>query len=44
MVKNINSTHRIEGVPTQFGLAGAREASIQNVGGGKLLTAAVEKE
>ncbi|DAA73935.1 TPA_exp: Uncharacterized protein A8136_3921 [Trichophyton benhamiae CBS 112371] len=44
MVKNINSTHRIEGVPTQFGLAGAREASIQNVGGGKLLTAVVEKE
>ena len=27
MVKNINSTHRIEGVPTQFGLTGALETS-----------------
>ena len=27
MVKNINSTHRIEGVPNQFGLAGAIAAS-----------------
>ncbi|MCJ1339982.1 Sphingolipid C9-methyltransferase 2 [Bachmanniomyces sp. S44760] len=26
-VKNINSTHRIEGVPTQFGLAGALASS-----------------
>jgi len=27
MVKNINSTHRIEGVPSQFGLEGALAAS-----------------
>ena len=27
MVKNINSTHRIEGVPSQFGLQGALAAS-----------------
>ena len=27
MVKNINSTHRIEGVPTQFGIHGAFGAS-----------------
>ena len=26
-MKNINSTHRIEGVPSQFGLQGALEAS-----------------
>ena len=26
-MKNINSTHRIEGVPTQFGLEGALAAS-----------------
>ena len=27
MVKNINSTHRIEGVPSQYGLQGALAAS-----------------
>lgn len=27
LVKNINSTHRIEGIPTQFGLSGALNAS-----------------
>ncbi|CAK3852451.1 fatty acid methyltransferase [Lecanosticta acicola] len=27
LVKNINSTHRVEGIPTQFGLAGALEHS-----------------
>ena len=27
LVKNINSTHRIEGVPTQFSLSGALNAS-----------------
>ena len=27
LVKNINSTHRIEGVPTQFNLKGALDAS-----------------
>lgn len=27
MVKNINSTHRIEGIPTQFGLERALDAS-----------------
>ena len=42
LVKNINSTHRIEGVPSQFGLLGALAASkaataankAENVGGG----------
>lgn len=42
LVKNINSTHRIEGVPTQFGLRGALAASnvdaaanrFKNVAGG----------
>ena len=28
LVKNINSTHRIEGVPSQFGLQGAVAASL----------------
>jgi sphingolipid C9-methyltransferase len=23
LIKNINSTHRVEGIPTQFGLSGA---------------------
>ncbi|EFW14402.1 cyclopropane-fatty-acyl-phospholipid synthase [Coccidioides posadasii str. Silveira] len=41
MVKNINSTHRVEGIPTQFGLSGARTAAIENVGKGTLLTANV---
>ena len=27
MVKNINSTHRVEGIPNQFGLQGALAAS-----------------
>jgi len=27
LVKNINSTHRIEGIPTQFNLSGALNAS-----------------
>lgn len=43
MVKNINSTHRIEGVDRQYGLSGAREASIKNVGNGQLLSAHVTK-
>ena len=42
LVKNINSTHRIEGVPSQFGLTGALAASevdaaanrLKNVAGG----------
>lgn len=34
LVKNINSTHRIEGINTQFALAGARESAIQRVGHG----------
>ena len=32
LVKNINSTHRVEGIPTQFGLAGALAASKATVG------------
>jgi cyclopropane-fatty-acyl-phospholipid synthase len=36
MVKNINSTHRIEGIDSQFGLKGARQAAIDNVGHGAL--------
>lgn len=27
MVKNLNSTHRVEGIPSQFGLQGALAAS-----------------
>jgi cyclopropane-fatty-acyl-phospholipid synthase len=27
VVKNLNSTHRINGVPSQYGLTGALEAS-----------------
>lgn len=34
MVKNINSTHRIEGIDSQYGLKGARQAAIDNVGHG----------
>jgi len=38
MVKNINSTHRVEGIPTQFNLKGALEAS-QMAGKSKFPTA-----
>ncbi|KAI0526462.1 S-adenosyl-L-methionine-dependent methyltransferase [Xylaria bambusicola] len=31
LVKNINSTHRIEGVPTQYGLKGAFDAAAKKV-------------
>lgn len=31
LVKNINSTHRIEGIPTQFGLTGALKKAIGKV-------------
>ncbi|WEW60028.1 Sphingolipid C9-methyltransferase 2 [Emydomyces testavorans] len=41
MVKNINSTHRVEGIPSQFALSGARTASIETVGKGTLPTANV---
>jgi hypothetical protein len=27
LVKNLNSTHRVEGIPTQFGLSGALAAA-----------------
>lgn len=27
MVKNLNSTHRVEGIPSQYGLQGALAAS-----------------
>jgi hypothetical protein len=30
-VKNINSTHRVEGIPSQFGLSGALAARKFNV-------------
>jgi sphingolipid C9-methyltransferase len=34
LVKNINSTHRVEGIPSQFGLAGALAAGqVRNTGG-----------
>ncbi|EAW19444.1 putative cyclopropane-fatty-acyl-phospholipid synthase [Aspergillus fischeri NRRL 181] len=36
MVKNINSAHRIEGIDSQYGLKGARQAAIDNVGHGVL--------
>ena len=35
LVKNINSTHRIEGVPTQFGLEGALAAGKAHLLGGE---------
>jgi sphingolipid C9-methyltransferase len=31
LVKNINSTHRVEGIPTQFGLSGALASGKFNV-------------
>lgn len=34
LVKNINSTHRVEGIPSQFGLAGALAAGQAHVAGG----------
>lgn len=36
LVKNINSTHRVEGIPSQYGLSGAREAAIARAGTGAL--------
>ncbi|KAK2750189.1 Sphingolipid C9-methyltransferase 2 [Myotisia sp. PD_48] len=39
MVKNINSTHRVEGIPSQYALSGSRSASIQNSGNGELPSA-----
>ena len=36
LVKNINSTHRVEGVETQFGLAGALAASKVNQAANKV--------
>lgn len=40
LVKNINSTHRIEGISTQFGLGGALAASKVRLAAGKVLGAA----
>ncbi|KAA8642122.1 hypothetical protein EYZ11_001230 [Aspergillus tanneri] len=34
LVKNINSTHRVDGIKTQFGLKGAIQAAAENVGNG----------
>lgn len=31
-MKNINSTHRIDGIATQHGLAGARQSAIDRAG------------
>ncbi|KAJ5752493.1 hypothetical protein N7520_009410 [Penicillium odoratum] len=33
LVKNINSTHRVEGIHSQFGLTGARQAAIDRANG-----------
>lgn len=41
LVKNINSTHRIEGIDTQYGITGARQTAIDNVGHGSLPSAHV---
>ncbi|PGH00512.1 cyclopropane-fatty-acyl-phospholipid synthase [Blastomyces parvus] len=38
-VKNINSTHRVEAIPSQFALTAAREASMKNVGNGSVPSA-----
>ena len=40
LVKNINSTHRIEGVPNQYGLHGALAASKVSIAGEKVKSAA----
>jgi cyclopropane-fatty-acyl-phospholipid synthase len=32
LVKNINSTHRIEGISSQFGINGARQVAIDGSG------------
>jgi cyclopropane-fatty-acyl-phospholipid synthase len=40
-VKNINSTHRVEGIHSQYALSGARQAAIDDVGHGKLPSAHV---
>lgn len=39
LVKNINSTHRIEGIKTQYGLNGARQAAVEKVGNGAVPSA-----
>ncbi|OJJ42955.1 hypothetical protein ASPZODRAFT_136822 [Penicilliopsis zonata CBS 506.65] len=39
LVKNINSTHRVEGISSQYGLAGARQAAIDTVGHGSVPSA-----
>ena len=36
LVKNINSTHRVEGIPSQFGLTGALAAGQAHIAGGKV--------
>ncbi|KAI1916589.1 Sphingolipid C9-methyltransferase 2 [Ophidiomyces ophidiicola] len=41
MVKNINSTHRVEGINSQFGLSGARTTSVETVGKGEVPSANV---
>ncbi|KAK2755502.1 Sphingolipid C9-methyltransferase 2 [Arachnomyces sp. PD_36] len=41
LVKNINSTHRVEGINTQFGLTGAREHAEQTIGNGSVPSAHV---
>lgn len=33
LVKNINSTHRVEGIPSQFGLSGAYDNSEADIKG-----------
>jgi len=35
LVKNINSTHRVEGIDTQFGLSGALKAGLAKLGAAK---------
>lgn len=40
LVKNINSTHRVEGIPSQFGLAGALAASKVNIAANRIRDAA----
>ncbi|KAK2787988.1 Sphingolipid C9-methyltransferase 2 [Onygenales sp. PD_12] len=39
MVKNINSKHRVEGIPAQFALSGARASAIKAAGTGALPSA-----
>jgi cyclopropane-fatty-acyl-phospholipid synthase len=39
VVKNLNSTHRVEGIPSQYGLSGAHQAAAEKIGKGTIPSA-----